>query len=74
MMHEWGYGMGFPMGPLGMLIIAALLVVPFWRICERLGIPGVTALLIIVPMVNIVFLYWLAFAEWPARKPDLPAA
>ena len=62
------------MGPFGMLIIAALLVVPFWRICERLGLTGLTALLILVPGVNLVFLYWLAFADWPGRKPELPAS
>jgi hypothetical protein len=73
MMHDWGYVGGFPMGPFAMLIVAALIVVPFWRICERLGIPGVTALLVVVPVVNLVFLYWLAFAEWPDRKPELPS-
>jgi hypothetical protein len=73
MMREWGYAAGFPMGPFGMLIIAALLAVPFWRICDRLGIPGVTAVLIVVPMVNVVFLYWLAFAEWPRHNPEIPA-
>jgi hypothetical protein len=66
MMHDWG--------SFGMLIIATLLVVPFWRICNRLGIPGVTALLIVVPGVNLVFLYWLAFAEWLHRTLELPAS
>lgn len=74
MMHDWGYVGGVPMGPFGMLIIAALLVVPFWRICSRLGIPRVTALLIVVPVVDLVFLYWLAFAEWPDRTIELPTS
>ncbi len=74
MMYEWSYAAGFPIGPFGMLIIATLLVVPFWRICNRVGIPGLTALLIVVPVVNILFLYWLAFAEWPERQPERPAA
>jgi hypothetical protein len=34
----------------------------------------VTALLIVVPGVNLVFLYWLAFAEWPHRTLELPAS
>lgn len=68
MMHEWGYGYGFVFGPIGMLVFALLVVIPFWRICERAGYPGITALLILVPLVNLVFLYWLAFAEWPSRR------
>jgi hypothetical protein len=53
------------MGPLGMLIIAALIVVPVWRICEKAGFSGVLSLLIFVPIANLIFLYWLAFSEWP---------
>lgn len=66
MMHEWGFG--FTMGPFGMLIIAALVVIPVWRICEKAGFSGFLSLLIFVPLVNIIFLYWLAFAEWPNQK------
>ena len=31
-------------GPLGVLIIAALLVWPFWCICEKAGYPGISDL------------------------------
>lgn len=68
MMHEWGFGYGFAFGPIGMLVFAALLVIPFWRLCQRLGYPGLTALLILLPLVNLIFLYWLAFAEWPSQR------
>lgn len=68
MMHEWGFGYGFAFGPIGMIIFAVLLVIPFWRICERAGYPGITALLILIPLINLIFLYWLAFAEWPSRR------
>ena len=57
------------MGPLGMLVIAALIVIPVWRICEKAGFSGMLALLIFVPLVNIIFLYWLAFTKWPSQKP-----
>lgn len=72
MMHEWGFGYGFLLGPFGMLILAALIVIPFWRICERIGVPGITALLALVPIVNLIFLYWLAFAEWPSKGSATP--
>jgi hypothetical protein len=70
MMHEWGFGYGFYLGPLWMLIIAALIVLPFWRICEKAGYPGILALLIFIPFVNLVFLYWFAFADWPISSKD----
>jgi energy-converting hydrogenase Eha subunit B len=68
MMHEWGISYGFGLGPLGMLVLAALLVWPFWRICEKAGYPGLMALLVFVPIVNLIFLYWFAFADWPNLK------
>jgi len=53
---------------LWMLVMAVFLVVPAWRICQRIGYPGWMGILIIVPMVNLVFLYFIAFAKWPMNK------
>jgi hypothetical protein len=44
------------------------IVVPFWQICAKAGFPGVCSLLLFVPLVNLVFLWWLAFADWPALR------
>lgn len=68
MMHDWGFGYGFGMGPIAMLAFAVILVLPFWRICERTGYPGVLGLLILVPVVNVIFLYYLAFGDWPGSR------
>jgi hypothetical protein len=71
MMHEWWFSYGFGIGPFGALIIAIVALVPFWRICEKAGYPGIVALLVFIPGVNLVFLYWLAFSDWPSlRKRD----
>jgi hypothetical protein len=71
MMHEWWYSHGFVIGPFGALIIAIIIVLPFWRICEKAGYPGIVALLLFVPLINLVFLYWLAFSDWPSlRRSD----
>lgn len=69
MMHEWSYGFSYNIGPLGFLILAALLVLPFWRIFSKAGYPGIMALLVFVPGVNLILLYWFAFADWPAARP-----
>lgn len=54
---------------LWMLIVAVIMVIPFWRICSRVGYPGVLGLLILLPIVNVVFVYFLAFSRWP-REPE----
>jgi energy-converting hydrogenase Eha subunit B len=59
-------------GYLMMLVWAVIVVVPFWRICQKAGYPGALGLLIVVPLVNLVFLYYLAFATWPAHKAAAP--
>lgn len=59
-------------GYLVMLVWAVIVVIPFWRICQKAGYPGALGLLVIVPLVNLVFLYYLAFATWPAHKAAAP--
>ena len=43
-----------------------LTVIPFWKICGKAGFPGPLSLLILVPIANIVLLFYIAFAPWPA--------
>ena len=58
------------MMPIASVIAAVVGVVlsvwPAWRICSRAGFPGALGLLIVVPCLNLVLLYVLAFAKWPA--------
>jgi hypothetical protein len=58
--------------PVASVIAAAVGVIaivwPAWRICSRAGFPGALGLLIMVPLLNLVLLYVLAFAEWPALR------
>jgi hypothetical protein len=53
---------------LWMLVIAIAVVVPAWRICRRTGYPGWLGLLTLIPVANLVLLYFIAFADWPADK------
>ncbi len=43
-------------------------IVPLWRIVSKAGFPGVLALLVLVPIVNIVMLWVFAFVRWPANN------
>jgi hypothetical protein len=53
---------------LWMLMIAIVVVIPVWRICQRAGYPGWLGFLMLIPMVNLALLYFIAFADWPADK------
>ncbi|QDT95574.1 hypothetical protein [Gimesia aquarii] len=43
-------------------------VIPFWMICSKAGFPGWISLAVLTPVLNIVLLFFLAFAEWPALR------
>jgi hypothetical protein len=70
-MDEWWVAYGHGPGPIGLLIVAIIIGLPFWKICAKAGYPGITSLLIYIPLLNLIFLYWLAFSAWPSlRKAD----
>ena len=51
----------FQMGLLVMLVCAVMAPLPgCWRICQRAGWPGWMSLLIVIPVINAVAVFWLA--------------
>jgi hypothetical protein len=68
MYYHHGWGMTW-------LIFAVIAVVPFWRICNRIGHSPWLSLLILVPIVNLIFIYYIAFGDWPsqAKGPAAPS-
>ncbi|MEM6824179.1 MAG: hypothetical protein AAGC72_18025 [Planctomycetota bacterium] len=52
------------------LIIAVVLVAPYWKLWSRTGHPGWLGLLVLVPIVNVVMIYVLAFKPWPAVEGE----
>ena len=50
---------------LGFLIVAAILVIPFWRILPRAGLPAPVALGAVIPLGAVILLWVLAFKRWP---------
>jgi len=71
---------GLP-GPLEAILVLAMgiffvvaYVLPFWRIYQRLGFSPWLSMLMVITPLNIILLYYLAFAEWPAmREPTRPS-
>ena len=62
--HPWMLGFW----GLGCPIMAAIAIIPFWRICTRVGLSPWLSLLLVVPLANLIFVYFLAFGEWPAWR------
>jgi hypothetical protein len=50
------------------LIGAIIAIIPFWRICQRIGYSPWLSLLMALPLVNLIFLYFLAFSTWPSQR------
>jgi carbon starvation protein CstA len=58
-------GMGIGM-IIFLILILALFMWPLWKIFEKTGRSGATALLMLVPLVGpIIVMYMLAFGRWP---------
>ena len=62
--HAYTGGIGI----IPLLILLAVLVVPYWKLWSRTGHSGAWALLMLVPLANIISLWVLAFKEWPALR------
>jgi len=46
------------------LVGAAIVIIPFWQIFKKAGLSPALSLLMIVPAINLVMIYVLAFSEW----------
>lgn len=66
------FGIGF----IELVVIFAatiLVVVPFWVIFTKAGFSPFLSLLIPIPGVNFVVLYYFAFSTWPSHKQSARA-
>lgn len=61
-MHNFG---PWSSGSLVMLVMAVIVILPFWFIFSKAGYSKWLSLLMVVPLVNIALLYFLAFSKWP---------
>lgn len=51
------------------MFLPAITIPPFWAICRKAGYSPWFSLLIVVPWVNLIGLYVLAFSNW-RRAPE----
>ena len=50
------------------LFLLPVLIVPYWKIFSKAGFPGLLALLMVVPLVNLIVLYYVAFSKWMTKQ------
>jgi hypothetical protein len=46
----------YAVGPIHMLVLGLVLIVPFWQLFSKVGYSGWWSLLMIVPLVNLITL------------------
>ncbi len=51
-----------------LLVGAAIIILPLWKVFSKAGYPGALALGMALPLVNIILLYFLGFSDWPVLK------
>lgn len=51
-----------------LLLAAIIMIIPFWRIFSKAGYSGWLSILMVIPIINIILLYYLAFAKWPILR------
>ena len=60
-----GFDQGMPaFMPIVMVLIALIVIIPFMTIFSKAGYSKWLGLLMVVPVVNIIALYFLAFSNW----------
>jgi hypothetical protein len=58
----------YALGPIHMLVLGLVLIIPFWQLFSKAGYSGWWSLLMVVPFLNLITVYVLAFSNWPALK------
>ena len=53
---------------IGLLVAIVLVGVPVWRILTRLGLSPWFTILAFIPVVNIISLWLLSYANWPGQR------
>jgi hypothetical protein len=51
-----------------LISIVIVLVIPFWFIFKKAGYNPWFCLLMFLPLINILAIYFVAFAKWPVVK------
>ena len=51
-------------GGLIFLVFIPIVIIPYWQIFKKAGFAPALSILILIPIANIVVLYYVAFSNW----------
>ena len=67
----WMYGGYYsPFHGLWLVVIIAAIAYPVGRILSRIGLSPLWTILAFVPVVNLIALWIVAFADWPGKRHE----
>ena len=55
------------------IVLIVLIAWPWTRILRRMGFSAWLCVMLFIPLLNFVFFYYLAFANWPRDKSGIPS-
>lgn len=53
-----------------LIFVGLIVILPYWKIFSKAGFPGWYSFLLLVPILNLIMIFYLAFAEWPIHKEE----
>jgi len=69
MMDNWTTMMGYGVGHwVFFAVIAVIILYPLGRILDRMGLSPLWSVLAFIPLINLIALWALAFADWPRQQ------
>ena len=51
-----------------LLVGGIIIILPLWKVFSKAGYPGALSFGMILPVINIILLYFLGFSDWPVLK------
>ena len=51
------------------LVVVLIVIIPYWKIFGKAGFPRALSILMLVPLINLILLYVLAFSQWKVLPP-----
>jgi hypothetical protein len=55
-------------GAITVFVFLPIFIVPYWKIFSKAGFSGWLSLLMLVPLVNLIVLYVVAFSPWRVQQ------
>jgi hypothetical protein len=53
------------------LVILPVIILPYWKIFQKAGFTPALSILMLVPLVNLILLYYVAFSDWKPASGNI---